>query len=55
MSKDKNKRGRLAKLPEGEYGEIYNTEPKRRTIADNDLGDIRNKIIIINPTNKNEK
>ncbi|WZL71838.1 hypothetical protein QBE52_12035 [Clostridiaceae bacterium 35-E11] len=55
MKKDNHRRKIVLESPEGEYGEIYNIEPKRRTIGDNDVGDIEDKIIIVNPTNKNNK
>lgn len=37
--------------PEGEYGEILNIQPKRKP----EVGDIEDKIVIINPTGKLKK
>ncbi|WP_199873068.1 hypothetical protein [Inediibacterium massiliense] len=43
------------KCLEGEYGEIYNTKRNNTRIDHDDLDDIEDKIIIINPTNKDKK
>lgn len=48
MNKDKNRRESGMEYPEGEYGEIYNTKRKEKPV----VGDIEDKIVIINPTNK---
>ncbi|WP_176461611.1 hypothetical protein [Anaeromicrobium sediminis] len=51
MRKDKNRRETLMEYPEGEYGEVFNTKRKSQPV----VGNIEDKIIIINPTNKEDK